>query len=57
MNQKQYAQRQLMLERRLLQIHRERMDAYEKVDKEFAGRLKNVKRAMKRLEKKGYDKD
>lgn len=57
MNQKQYAQRQLILERRLLQIYRERMEAYEKVDKEFAGRLKNVKRAMKRLEKKGYDKD
>ena len=57
MNQKQYAQRQLMLERRLLQIHRERMEAYEKVDKEFAGRLKNVNRAIKRLEKKGYDKN
>lgn len=57
MNQKQYAQRQLELERRLLQIHRERMEAYEKVDKEFAGRLKNVNRAIKRLEKKGYDKD
>lgn len=57
MDQKQYVQKQLMLERRLLQIHRERMEAYEKVDKEFAGRLKNVKRAMKRLEKKGYDKD
>ena len=57
MDQKQYVQKQLMLERRLLQIYRERMEAYEKVDKEFAGRLKNVKRAMKRLEKKGYDKD
>lgn len=57
MNQRQYVQKQLELERRLLQIHRERMDAYEKVDKEFAGRLKNVKRAIKRLEKKGYDKD
>lgn len=57
MNQKQYAQKQLMLERRLLQIHRERMEAYEKVDKEFAGRLKNAMRAIKRLEKKGYDKD
>ena len=57
MNQKQYVQKQLMLERRLLQIHRERMEAYEKVDKEFAGRLKNVNRAINRLEKKGYDKD
>lgn len=57
MNQRQYVQKQLMLERRMLQIYRERFEAYEKVDKEFAGRLKNVKRAMKRLEKKGYDKD
>lgn len=57
MTQKQYLQRQILLERRLLQILRERMEEYEKVDKEFAGRLKNVKRAIRRLEKKGYDKD
>ena len=57
MDQKQYVQKQLMLERRMLQIYRERFEAYEEVDKKFSGRIKNVKRAIKRLEKKGYDKN
>ncbi len=57
MDQKQYVQKQLMLERRMLQIYRERFEAYGEVDKKFSGRIKNVKRAIKRLEKKGYDKN